>query len=125
MPIQLSLERALARHPLILSLLLNGLFFALTYTLCVPRYQSNDDVAMTLMAAGVTMAVEPTPHILFSNILLGKFLNLLYGLNLYIPWYALLQILVLFASHASFLYIALKGSPRSLSGLPDPNRVSR
>jgi hypothetical protein len=62
----------------------------LAYSLFTPQYQTNDDVGMTMIAAGVGLAPEPSPHLLFMHPLLGQLLSALYRFAPNMGWYALL-----------------------------------
>jgi hypothetical protein len=58
-------------HPGVFSL---GLVAALTTALYLafePRWETNDDVAMSMVAHGYGLAVESSPHLIFSNALWG------------------------------------------------------
>ncbi len=75
------------RWPLIVGLPL--LAVALAYTLFTPQYQTNDDVGMTMLAAGVGLGPEPSPYLLFIHPLLGQFLSSLYRVCPEVAWYTL------------------------------------
>lgn len=61
-------------------LLLGSLAISVTFvvSLCLlfePRWESNDDVAMSMVAHGYGIAAFGTPKIMFSNILWGQFVR--------------------------------------------------
>ena len=65
----------------------------------MPWYQSNDDVAMRLIAE------SGSPFLLFINVLVGKLLAALYGLAPAVPWYDLLLGASLVAATAALLFV--------------------
>ncbi len=57
-----------------------------------PWYQTNDDVAMRLIAEGTFVPdVGPLPFLMHVNIVLGKLLSLAYSIAPALPWYDLLM----------------------------------
>jgi hypothetical protein len=52
------------------------------------RFETNDDVCMELIAAGIGFLRQPDPHILFTHIWIGKTLSFLYNWKVTFPWYA-------------------------------------
>ena len=52
-------------------------------------YESNDDVSMSMLCAGVGIVDRPDDHLLFTNHLIGRFLGHLYDFRRSAPWYAL------------------------------------
>src|SRR5262249_2119957 len=54
-----------------------------------PAFQTNDDVAMGLMAAGAIITREPSPFLLFVNPLIGLPLSKLSAAFPHTPWYYL------------------------------------
>jgi hypothetical protein len=59
-------------------------------TLFTPFYQTNDDIAMRLLAEGnFVPGDEPLPYLMFINVILGKILSLAYGVTTAVPWYDL------------------------------------
>lgn len=54
-----------------------------------PAFQTNDDVAMGLMAAGAIITREPSPYLLFVNPLIGLPASKLFAAFPHTPWYYL------------------------------------
>ncbi len=94
-------------HPLLMAFLANTLLFGLTYLLFNPQFNTRDDTAMMLLAAGKVIALQPTEYLVFTNILLGHVLKALYSTFPNTAWYALYLILSLFAAHVALLYVIL------------------
>jgi hypothetical protein len=74
--------------------LLAALLLALTpmllaYGVFVPVSQSNDDIALEMLASGRGIASAPTPFLLFINVLIGKLLAGLYSQWPAVAWYRL------------------------------------
>lgn len=65
---------------------------ALAYGVFVPVYQSNDDIALEMIASGRGICAEPTPFLLFVNVLVGEALSWLYTNAAGLPWYRLFMI---------------------------------
>jgi hypothetical protein len=71
-------------------LVCTGLLPIIALTLFTPFYQTNDDIAMRLLAEGnFVPGSQPVPFLMFMNIAAGKLLALAYGLAPAIPWYDL------------------------------------
>ena len=62
---------------------------ALAHLCFTPRFQSNDDVGMNMIAAGVLLSPSPCGHVLFMSSLLGEPLSFLYSHCPAVPWYFL------------------------------------
>ncbi|ANW00567.1 hypothetical protein [Bradyrhizobium icense] len=58
-------------HPLIVGLTFASTFVVLLCILFNPRWETNDDVAMSMVAHGYGLAAYGTPNLLFSNVLWG------------------------------------------------------
>jgi hypothetical protein len=95
--------------PLVLALLIamGGL---LTYFLLLgqPIWGENDDVAMSLISAGVWFAKEPSAGLFFIHPLYGAVISNLYKWQPSIPWYALAFLLVIGMALASMNYAILR-----------------
>jgi hypothetical protein len=64
------------------------LLLLVALTLFSPFYQTNDDIAMRLLAEGnFVPGDEPLPFLMFINVILGKIISLAYELTPAIPWY--------------------------------------
>lgn len=85
---------------------------ALTLLLFGSQYQTNDDYAMNLIAAGAYG--QPDAMLVFSNIMLGEALAWLYGALPSINWYAWLHLALLFVSSAILVYFILDTVPKRL-----------
>lgn len=74
-------------------LLVGGLSPAGLYLACLglsyPQYQTNDDAAMNMMAAGFGLTDTPSPYLLFTHVGLGLVLRALYLASPGVPWYGL------------------------------------
>jgi hypothetical protein len=78
---------------LLVSLLFSCAFIVGSYTLFgLPIYDTNDDVGMSMISAGVGFVDRPDEHLMFMHFALGKLLNLLYSALPAVPWYGLLQV---------------------------------
>lgn len=76
--------------------------------LFAPFYQTNDDVAMRLLAEGnFVPGSGPLPFLMFTNIVIGALLRVLYGLAPSLPWYDLVLGASMTAATAGFLCIWL------------------
>lgn len=81
-------------------------------------YDTNDDVFMTMAAAGRGVAAAPDPHLVFTNVLIGEGLTRLYAAWPGWPWYGLYLLTVHFAAQAAILYCVLTLG-RSARSAPD------
>ncbi|HSQ37563.1 MAG TPA: hypothetical protein VLS92_06710 [Acidimicrobiia bacterium] len=70
-----------------------------------PGYETNDDVGMQAMVDG-TMG-EHSPHLVFTNVLIGLVLSTLYRAVDWFPWYGLYLYLAHFACLLTVVYVAL------------------
>ncbi|MDO5541433.1 MAG: hypothetical protein Q4F83_15435 [Eubacteriales bacterium] len=68
-----------------------------------PGYEVNDDVAICNFVNGVKGVFDA--HLVYSNYVLGLLLAGLYRIKQSVPWYALLQYAVLFASFTSVFFV--------------------
>lgn len=74
-----------------LSFLFTTLLFFLIYFSLNIRFEENDDVLMALISSG-QYSGTPDYHLVFINIIYGKFLNFLYLLFPKFEWYTILQV---------------------------------
>lgn len=73
-----------------------------------PFYQTNDDVAMRLLAEGnFVPGTGPLPFLMHINVVIGGLLRVLYGLIPSLPWYDLVLGASMTAAAAGFLCIWL------------------
>lgn len=70
------------------------------------KYETNDDVAICNLVNGVKGTFSA--HMVYSNYVLGLMLTGLYRIRQSIPWYALVQYAVLFASFTSIFYVVCR-----------------
>ncbi|MBU4016308.1 hypothetical protein KJ980_02690 [Patescibacteria group bacterium] len=87
-------------------LFLTSTFFLVLFTLFTPTYEDVDDVAMTLIANGLYTG-EPSAYLVFINIILGKFLTILYRIYPDWNWYSAFFYGVAFVSLFSILTVAI------------------
>lgn len=80
------LSAAVERHPVTAAALVALALFVVSQFLLAPRFQTNDDVSMQSVADG-TYWGEPSPHLVFTSVLIGKGLAGLYGAAPGVPWY--------------------------------------
>ena len=76
-----SLMHGTKNRPALLAFLLASAFIA---TLCIafnPRWATNDDVAMSMIAHGYGLAAYGSPHLIFSNVLWGYLVRSLPTIN--------------------------------------------
>ena len=111
MPIVSKFNDFLSRKPLLVSLLINAVLFTIIYLAYTWHFRTNDDMGMLLRAAGVSKVTEPSAFILYSNIIIGWVLSMLYQLSLSIPWYALYMTASMFVAHVVILYVVLRKVP--------------
>jgi hypothetical protein len=76
-----------------------------------PRFDSNDDVAMNLAAAGLVVTDRPDEHLVYTNVVVGLPLQWLYRVAPALPWYGLYQFAVLAAAAAAICYALLRVNP--------------
>lgn len=114
-PVRSALEGVLTpqltNRPLAVAGLVNVVLFLLTYLIVTPRFMTNDDPMMMLLAAGVGRITEPSIYLNFSHVAIGRLLAVLYRVTFAIPWYTLYLIAALFAAHVVCLYCMLKRTP--------------
>jgi hypothetical protein len=75
----------------------------LLYVLFVPRWETNDDVAMSMVAHGYGIAAYGSPNIIFSNVLWGYLVRLIPTIH-GVLGYSIASIGVLFAAWTATLY---------------------
>jgi hypothetical protein len=52
-----------------------------------PRFETNDDAGMTAITSGHVLVDQPDEHLVFSNVLIGLALKVLYQAAPRVPWY--------------------------------------
>jgi hypothetical protein len=91
-------------RPVLASVVLVLLLLSATIALLHPGYQSSDDAAMALYAAGVAIRDTPDAHLLFMHAWIGWVLSLLYTVWPTVPWYALFLYASLAVAHLVVLW---------------------
>lgn len=81
--------------------------FALVVVVFRPSYDTNDDVYMSMIAAGRGFSPAPDEHLIFTNVLIGQGLKSLYTLWPSVPWYGFYLLAVHYLAQVVLLYCAL------------------
>lgn len=102
-----SIARFAGSKPLRFSLAMVFVLQLLVVVLFRPTYETNDDVFMSMIAAGKGISHAPDSHLLFTNILVGKLLQTLYTAFPFVPWYGCYLLLTHFAAQVAVLYCTL------------------
>ena len=76
-----------ARRPFMVSLCMVGSLALGVLVALTPRYETNDDAGMSMIAAGRGYVDRPDEHLLFSNVLVGLGLKSLYETVPQVAWY--------------------------------------
>jgi len=84
--------------PVLLSVVATLILSAIVIAAFPVRYETNDDVGMNLIAAGVFGSLEPDEHLIFTNVALSYPLSRLYRIAPDVPWYGLYQLLSVVSS---------------------------
>jgi hypothetical protein len=87
---------------LLVGSLVLGVVLALT-----PRYETNDDAGMNLVAAGRGFVDRPDEHLLYSNVVIGLALKTLYQAAPSVPWYGGLWFLTACVSLTAICFACL------------------
>ena len=93
------------KHPLLSSVIINGIFTTIVLITCDIRYDTNDDLVM----AGIVQGAygQPDPHTVYINILLGYVLSGMSRLIPTIPWYPVTMYLCLIVSNIVIGYLLI------------------
>jgi hypothetical protein len=105
------LHGRLQSHALLIAAACAAAMIAMALVLFTPRYETNDDVMMNLIAAGQAFVDGPDEHLLFINVLLGLPLRWLYAHAPNVPWYGIGQLAALFAAATALGYAMLRANP--------------
>jgi hypothetical protein len=105
------IREAVRRYPLWTSVIATAALGLGTLVFFNPVYETNDDVVMNLIAAGVAVVDHPDEHLLFINVVLGWPLSRLYMLAPGVPWYGISQFCALLAAAWGMAYALLRVSP--------------
>lgn len=87
-----------------MALLINICFIVLVFVLCDSKYEVSDDFVMASILSGA-YGDGPNPHMIFVNVILGYLLMPLYYLFPQVSWYYVFQILVIFLSAVTIIYL--------------------
>jgi hypothetical protein len=90
-------ERWATRAPLAFSLIAVLLLLAVTWALFHPSYDTNDDVFISMIAAGQGFCPAPDEHLVFTNVLIGHALKRLYAACPQLPWYGMYLLAIHYA----------------------------
>ncbi len=90
---------------LLVLLAVNGAFMAFCLLFCHTHYEINDDFAMMGIVSGLYGKCDP--HMVYSNILIGRVLVLLYTACHSVNWYVIFHMSTLFVSSMAFSYTLL------------------
>ncbi len=102
---------AVGRRPLLAAAILAAMPFVVAFVGYTPRYQTNDDATMNLIAAGLAFADRPDEHLLYTNVLIGLPLKWLYEHAPTFPWYGCYQFVTLYAAATGLGYALLRVNP--------------
>lgn len=94
-------------------LIVNSLLFLLLSLFFPIRYETNDDVFLSLLANGIYTG-SPETHLVFINALYGEVLRLLYTYIPIVEWYALIMAILSIIS-ASIIVVLVKEKLRDCS----------
>ena len=92
------------KQPWIVSLFITILYFIFIFSVFRVGYETNDDISMISIASGY-LGGAASPVLVFSNVILGFFLNFLYGMQTRLNWEILLFILINFLSAWSLILL--------------------
>lgn len=107
-----SIINAVQKHPLMTSVIINGIFTTIVLLSCDIRYDTNDDLVM----AGIVQGAygQSNPHTVFINIILGYFLAGMSRIMPFIPWYPVFMYVCLVSSSIVIGYLILKKTSNNL-----------
>lgn len=92
-------------------LCINFLLFCILFHWIVPAYETNDDLCMQLISSGFFDG-QPSEHLVFTSVLIGWPLRLLYIFCRGFNWYACYLICVQFTAVSAMFFLALRRSRR-------------
>lgn len=94
------------RKDLLIALGLNIIFFIAFVFVIGPKYETNDDLALSFLVEGAYGT--RTPYMVYSNVLWGKLLVALYSLMPMIKWYVVLMLGMLYTAFTGMTYMILR-----------------
>ncbi len=100
-------------HRFLIILVLSLALFAAALSWLSVQYQTNDDAAMNIYAAGKALGQPPSEFLLFQHFTIGLALKFLYTHLPGIPWYGALMYAYLFLSSLVIGYAISRLNPRS------------
>ena len=92
-------------HPLLTSIIINGVFLTIILCTCDIRYDTNDDFVMACIVQGAYG--RPDPHTVYINIIMGYVLSGLSSLIPAIPWYPVIMYVCLVVSNIVIGYLLI------------------
>ena len=95
-----------AKQNLLFALGINAVLLGVFLCLFTPHYQSNDDFILSCFVNGAI--AEKSARMVYINVMIGALLKGLYTLTTAVPWYALMQYVILFASFTAMTWILLQ-----------------
>jgi hypothetical protein len=105
-----------ASRDLLVSLALSGAFVILLCLIFNPRWETNDDVAMSMVAHGYGIAAYGSPRLFFSNVLWGAIVRSLPSVDGLLG-YSMAALLSLALAAAAMLYFLLRAGAGYIVGL--------
>ena len=104
-------------QPIFFAFVLPAVLIAVICSFWSPTWETNDDVAMSMIAHGYGAVAYPSPNLVFSNVLWGYFVQSIPTLN-GIVGYSTATMATLLIAHSAILYgMLLLGCGRLASGL--------
>src|SRR5574340_1257988 len=94
-----------------LAALLNAILFGLFLACGTPYYETNDDLSMQLIASG-SFTGQPSEYLVFTNVVIGWVLRILYETWNGPNWYMIYLLAVHFASLTALAFVFLSRRPR-------------
>ena len=95
-------------YPAVASLAITIGLFALVFLIFTPSFQTNDDPQMEMIAAGRGSGLSADEHLVFSNVLIGHLLKILYTVAPAIPWYGSYLLGIQVLAYATLLYCVMR-----------------
>lgn len=100
-----------AKQNLLISLVINAVLLGIFLCFFTPYCETNDDFLISNFVNGAI--TEKSSRLIFINIIIGTLLKGLYTFAPAVPWYALLQYTMLFASFTAITWILLQRYERA------------
>jgi hypothetical protein len=99
------------RHPRAATLAVSAVLWAAFFAVMGPRYATNDDPLMAMLAAGAGFVSSPDEHLVFTNAAVGLALAALYRRAGSVPWYALYLLAAQVLGVAAVIHLAMRAGP--------------